>query len=61
MNQPQDQKPEIPPAASEPEPRSARVYATDELFQGNNEIIIRHGVAEYRLRITRSNKLILNK
>ncbi|MFA7307988.1 MAG: hemin uptake protein HemP [Hyphomicrobium sp.] len=32
-----------------------------ELFKGSKEISIRHNGAEYRLRITAANKLILTK
>jgi hemin uptake protein HemP len=32
-----------------------------DLFQGGNEVVIRHGREEYRLRITRAGKLILTK
>jgi hemin uptake protein HemP len=31
------------------------------LFDGRREIVIRHAGSEYRLRITRSDKLILTK
>jgi hemin uptake protein HemP len=36
-------------------------WISDELFQGRNEIVIRHDGQDYRLRITRQNKLILTK
>ena len=36
-------------------------YQAVELFSGRREIVIVHGDAEYRLRITRANKLILTK
>ena len=32
-----------------------------DLFQGGRELVIRHGGEEYRLRITRTGKLILTK
>jgi hemin uptake protein HemP len=32
-----------------------------ELFRGQREIVILHGGHEYRLRITRTDKLILTK
>ncbi len=35
-------------------------YSTD-LFTDSNEIIILHGKEQYRLKITRLNKLILTK
>jgi len=34
---------------------------SEDLFDGSRELIIRHGSEEYRLRITRANKLILTK
>lgn len=37
------------------------VVVSDDLFRGKNEILIAHGDAHYRLRITRQGKLILNK
>lgn len=30
-------------------------------FEGDSEVIILHGEGEYRLRVTKSNKLILTK
>jgi hemin uptake protein HemP len=36
-------------------------YESPALFQGRREILIRHGEAVYRLKITRQGKLILNK
>jgi hemin uptake protein HemP len=57
--------------ASEPEPCDSppvpapgpdeRVVRTDELFGGRTEIWIVHHGDRYRLRITRRNKLILQK
>ena len=58
---------ETPPdhAAAAPdqnqEQTSARMVASAELFQGKKVVIIRHEGAEYRLRITKAGKLILNK
>jgi len=34
---------------------------TDFLFQGGQEVLIRHNGEDYRLRITRNGKLILTK
>ena len=34
---------------------------SNQLFQGNNEIVIVHQKEEYNLRITRNGKLILTK
>lgn len=38
-----------------------RVALSEALLQGSREIIIRHGGEDYRLRLTRAGKLILNK
>jgi hemin uptake protein HemP len=37
------------------------VLSSAALFGGQREIVIRHGREEYRLRITKANKLILTK
>ncbi len=34
---------------------------SDELFRDSNEVVIDHRGEEYRLRLTRNDKLILNK
>lgn len=39
----------------------ARVLQSEDLFSGHREILIAHGQEVYRLRLTRSNKLILHK
>jgi hemin uptake protein HemP len=39
----------------------ARMLQSEELFSGRREILIAHGQEIYRLRLTRSNKLILHK
>ncbi|HEX4871464.1 MAG TPA: hemin uptake protein HemP [Nevskiaceae bacterium] len=44
-----------PAAPSRPRLRS------EELFRGSSELIIEHAGQEYRLRLTRNDKLILNK
>lgn len=36
-------------------------YTTCDLFKGQGEILIEHKGAKYRLRITKSGGLILNK
>ena len=41
--------------------RGLPVLESETLFQGQNEIVIRHQGAEYRMKITRQGKLILNK
>jgi len=37
------------------------VYESEQLFGKQNEIIIKHRDAFYRLRITKNGKLIMNK
>lgn len=36
-------------------------YETGTLFAGRREIVIRHAGADYRMKITKQGKLILNK
>jgi len=38
-----------------------RVVTSETLLAGARELAIRHGDAEYRLRLTRAGKLILTK
>ncbi|PYN90539.1 MAG: hemin uptake protein HemP [Candidatus Rokuibacteriota bacterium] len=38
-----------------------RVVRTEELFGTRGEVIVKHGREEYRLRITRADKLLLTK
>jgi hemin uptake protein HemP len=35
--------------------------ASEQLLRGQNEVLIHHAGQEYRLRLTKQNKLILNK
>ena len=46
------------PASNEPGRQPLDSIA---LFQGRQEIVIRHDGQDYRLRVTRQNKLILTK
>jgi len=39
----------------------ARRITTESLFEGRTEVLIVHGGEEYRLRITKNDKLILTK
>jgi len=43
------------------EPRAIREYDSADLLQGEREVLIRHADEVYRLRLTRNNKLILQK
>ena len=44
-----------------PSPSTHRVVDAQQLFLGDREVWIDHGGVRYRLRITRRNKLILQK
>jgi len=59
MNAEQEQ----PSDKGEPEPRSApsAVVQAEDLFRGRREVWIELDGVRYRLRITRRNKLILQK
>jgi len=41
--------------------RAATVVNCDEIFKGAREVKLLHGREEYRLRITKNQKLILTK
>ena len=47
-------------AAQDAKPSTGMVSA-EQLFRGAKEIVIRHQGDDYRLRITRNDKLILTK
>jgi hemin uptake protein HemP len=49
----------LPVVARNAAPASYRT--SDEIFKGLREVVINHNGAEYRLRITASDKLILTK
>lgn len=51
-------KPDLVVAAVSPSPMC---LDSRELFHGGNEVVIVHKGEEYRLRITRNEKLILTK
>lgn len=53
-------RPPEPPPAPKPADEPPVVLA-EELFRGGRELLIEHGGVRYRLRITRRNKLILQK
>jgi hemin uptake protein HemP len=56
-------EPEKQPESNLPEPRQGPPNAIDarDLFHGAREVWIEHDGVRYRLRITRRNKLILQK
>ena len=49
------------PVANEETFPPMRVLASEELFTGGREVLIRHKKDTYRLKITKAGKLILNK
>jgi hemin uptake protein HemP len=50
------------PLRAEPPAESPHVSVSSrDLFQGRREVVILHAGQEYRLRITRADKLILTK
>lgn len=49
------------PPAPPPAAAHVRLIESAEIFRGQNEILIRHEGAIYRMKITRQGKLILNK
>jgi hemin uptake protein HemP len=51
----------MPAAAEQPTKRSPVQIKADQLFQGQQEILIEHKGETYQLRITRNDKLILTK
>lgn len=57
MNDP----PATRPAADDTPDAPARILSSDTLFGPAREVLIRHGVETYRLRMTRQDKLILTK
>lgn len=46
---------------SKSDKRQVKLYESPELFENQNEILIRHKGDIYRIRITRNDKLIMNK
>jgi hemin uptake protein HemP len=51
----------VTPPAGPPATEAQRQVPSAALFQGRREIVIVHHGQEYRLRITRADKLILTK
>lgn len=51
------------PTSPEDDPASPEIRRinTADLFQGSREIILLHNGEDYRLRLTRADKLILTK
>lgn len=51
----------VEPPSSIHEGGTTKTLASSELFAGATEVVIVHNGAQYRLRITRQDKLILTK
>jgi len=51
----------VPNQPAPPTAAQIRLIESAEIFHGQNEILIRHEGAIYRMKITRQGKLILNK
>ena len=49
------------PNHPQPSETNLRTVNSEELFQGDREIRINHNGEIYRMRITKADKLILNK
>ncbi len=52
---------ELHPAHDPRAPSDKKMLESKNLFEGQREIIIKHQGEDYRLRITKAGKLILNK
>jgi hemin uptake protein HemP len=44
-----------------PQPIEPRIVRSEDLFAGQKTVVIRHGSEDYRLLITRNDRLILQK
>jgi len=51
-----EQQPDAPT-----QPEALRTIQSDDLLQGQREVFILHNGETYKLRLTKSGKLILNK
>ena len=61
MSQPEDRNtPPRPPGKAKHRELPVET-TTAELFKGQTEVLIHHGDDTYRLRVTKSGKLVLNK
>lgn len=61
MTENADPGPRRPGGDADAEPDGVEVVEAADLLRGANEIVIRHAGQNYRLRITRANKLLLIK
>jgi hemin uptake protein HemP len=61
-SRPADDAPAGPPGDDQPGGRDGpRVLRSEDLFAGQRAIVIEHAGAQYRLLITRNDRLILQK
>ena len=61
MNAPEKPAKPNPDESENPSPETRRLIRSEELLAGAHEVLIEHGGQTYRLRLTRSGKLILHK
>ncbi len=61
MKKPDDPSSDKPTGDSDEPQGNVRTVSAQEIFQGDREVCIEHEGEIYRLRITRRNKLILQK
>jgi hemin uptake protein HemP len=61
MNDPQKSAKPDPDETPLPESHHLRLIRSDERLAGDPEVLIEHDGQTYRLRLTRSGKLILHK
>ena len=61
MEIPQNKKDNKSLVGNESKKKSIKLYNSPELFGSKNEIMICHKGEIYRVRITRNDKLIMNK
>ena len=61
MNGTAAEQPSKPENDDSPAPKTLQRTSFESLAQGANEVIIEHQGEEYRLRLTRNGRLILNK
>jgi hemin uptake protein HemP len=55
------ESPETPEPPRESTLGATRTVSSDDLFRGHHELLIDHHGEIYRLRLTKTGKLILNK
>jgi hemin uptake protein HemP len=56
-----DSRPDAPRPSQVEDKPAPRVLNSEELFAGQRTVVIQHGDEQYRLLITRNDRLILQK